>query len=86
MAYIFNSIIGRLYFKYSAKGKNQTMVKISKDELNGFYLPIPSLEQQDEIIKKVKTELEKQEVINQQILDERNKIDKIIEDCIKTNT
>jgi restriction endonuclease S subunit len=62
------------------------MVKISKDELNGFYLPIPSLEQQDEIIKKVKTELEKQEVINQQILDERNKIDKIIEDCIKTNT
>ena len=37
LVYLFNSIIGRYYFKYSAKGKNQTMVKISSDEINGFF-------------------------------------------------
>lgn len=42
LALVFNSIIGRLYFKYVSKGKNQTMVKISSNELHNFLLPIPS--------------------------------------------
>ena len=72
MAYLFNSIIGRLYFKYSAKGKNQTMVKISSSELNNFFLPIPSLHLQQKIVDEIKAELDKQEVINNQIKKERN--------------
>lgn len=82
MAYLFNSIIGRLYFKYSAKGKNQTMVKISSSELNNFYLPIPSLHLQQKIVDEIKAELDKQEKIKNQIETERNKIDELIEKSI----
>lgn len=52
MAYIFNSFIGRLYFKYSTKGKNQTMVKISPYELSEFLVPLPDIEKQKEIVKR----------------------------------
>lgn len=78
LAYLFNSIIGRLYFKYSAKGKNQTMVKISSDELNNFYLPVPSLKDQQKIVDEIKAELDKQEEMKQKIESERVKIDEII--------
>jgi len=79
LAYLFNSIIGRLYFKYAAKGKNQTMVKISSDELNNFYLPIPPLKHQQKIVDEIKVELDKQEKTRQKIDAERNKINKLIE-------
>lgn len=82
LAYLFNSIIGRFYFKYSAKGKNQTMVKISSEELNNFYLPVPPLNIQQKIIDEIKAELDIQEEIKNQIETERNKIDKIIEKAI----
>ena len=82
LALLFNSIIGRFYFKYSAKGKNQTMVKVSADELNNFYLPIPPLKIQQKIVDEIKAELDKQEEIKQQIEQERNKIDKIVENAI----
>ncbi|NSL53289.1 restriction endonuclease subunit S [Calidifontibacillus erzurumensis] len=60
IAIIFNSFIGRLYFKYVSKGKNQSMVKISKDELNNFYLPIPSIDQQNEIVNNIEILLAQQ--------------------------
>ncbi|HCY18350.1 MAG TPA: hypothetical protein DHU69_00995 [Deltaproteobacteria bacterium] len=82
LAYLFNSIIGRLYFKYAAKGKNQTMVKVSSDELNNFYLPIPPLKHQQKIVDEIKAELDKQEEVKQKIETERNKIDEIIEKAI----
>ncbi len=75
LVYLFNSIIGRYYFKYSSKGKNQTMVKISSDELNGFFLPIPSLDTQYRIADEIKIELDEQEKIKADIVTERNKID-----------
>jgi len=80
--FLFNSIIGRYYFKYSAKGKNQTMVKISSDELNNFYLPTPPLILQQKIVNKIKSELNKQEKIKKQIKAKRNKIDEIIKTSI----
>jgi len=82
LAFLFNSVIGRLYFKYAAKGKNQTMVKISSDELNNFYLPVPSLKDQQKIVDEIKAELDAQEEMNQKIEAERNKIDGIIEKAI----
>lgn len=85
LAYLFNSIIGRYYYKYSAKGKNQTMVKISSDELNGFFLPIPPLDIQLRIVTEIKTELDTQEIIKTKIEKERNKIDEIIENAIKNS-
>jgi len=36
LAYYINSIVGRLYFKYSAKGKQQTMVKVSSTEIENL--------------------------------------------------
>ena len=83
LAFVFNSIIGRSYFKYSAKGKNQTMVKVSGEELNNFYLPIPKIDIQQKIAGEIKVELEKQEDIINKIEIERKKIDKIIDAAIK---
>ena len=85
LSYLFNSIIGRLYFKYSAKGKNQTMVKISSDELNNFYIPIPPVDMQKRIVDEIKTELDAQENIKSDIESERKKIDIIIENSIKNS-
>lgn len=82
IAYLFNSSIGRLYFKYSAKGKNQTMVKISSKELLDFYLPIPDIKLQNKIVKEIEKEFKEQEKIKLQIEQERNKIDEIIENAI----
>lgn len=82
LAYLFNSIIGRLYFKYTAKGKNQTMVKISSDEINNFYLPLPPLERQEKIVYKIKSKIDKQGKIRQKIYNERNKIDDIMINAI----
>lgn len=85
LAYLFNSILGRYYFKYSAKGKNQTMVKVSSDEINGVFLPLPSLDIQQKIIDEIKIELDAQEKIKAEIAQERNKIDEIIENTIKNS-
>ena len=85
LVYLFNSIIGRYYFKYSAKGKNQTMVKISSDEINGFFLPIPSLDIQQKIIDEIEIELDIQEKIKADIELERDKLDGIMESAIKNS-
>lgn len=82
LAHLFNSIIGRFYFKYAAKGKNQTMVKVSAEELNNFYLPVPPLVLQMKIVEQIRMELEKQEKIKQILLNERSNIDKVLETCI----
>jgi type I restriction enzyme S subunit len=82
LAHLFNSIIGRFYFKYATKGKNQTMVKVSSDEINNFYLPVPPLKLQRKIVDEIKTELDKQESIKKEIESERNKIEAIIEKAI----
>jgi len=83
MAYVFNSFIGRIYFKHVAKGKNQTMVKVSSKELNDFYLPIPTKEIQQQIVDKIKTKIDAQKNIDRQIEQKQEQIGKIIEDCIK---
>ena len=85
LAYLFNSIFGRLYFKYSAKGKNQTMVKISSDELNAFYLPMPPIKMQQKIVDTIKSELDAQEKIKADIEKVRSKIDEIIINAIKNS-
>ncbi|MBL8676698.1 MAG: restriction endonuclease subunit S, partial [Alphaproteobacteria bacterium] len=82
LAFIFNSIIGRLYFKYSAKGKNQTMVKVSSDELTNFYLPIPPIKTQIKIVDEIKAELDKQSGVKNQIEHKKSKIKEIIEKAI----
>lgn len=84
LAFLFNSFIGRLYFKYVAKGKNQTMVKVSSAELLNFRVPIPSKEQQAEIVEAIKSQLDEQKEIDRQIEEKQQAINKIIEDAIKS--
>ncbi len=85
IALLFNSFIGRYYFKYVSKGKNQTMVKISSTELNEFYLPIPLIEKQTEIVDKIKSRINAQKDIDKQIEEKQNKISELIENAIKSN-
>lgn len=82
LVYLINSDIGRYYFKYSSKGKNQSMVKISQDELNGFFLPIPTLKEQNKIVKNINTELDERKAIEAEISYYRNQIDSIIESVL----
>ena len=82
LSLLFNSMIGRYYFKYSAKGKNQTMVKISSDELLNFYLPVPSMKIQQKIILEIQDELEQQEKYRKQIIIKKNKIISILDDLL----
>ncbi|MBQ7353495.1 MAG: restriction endonuclease subunit S [Clostridia bacterium] len=84
MAFIFNSFIGRLYFKYSTKGKNQTMVKVSPRELNDFYVPIPNQDTQKNIVDAIHCEISKQDEIKSEIAKLRVKIDEIIESTIRS--
>ncbi|MEM1337535.1 MAG: restriction endonuclease subunit S [Bacteroidota bacterium] len=83
LAFLFNSFIGRLYFKYVAKGKNQTMVKVSSAELLNFRVPIPGKEQQVEIVEAIKTQLEEQKAIDKKIEEKQQVINKITEDAVK---
>ena len=82
LGYLFNSFIGRLYFKYVAKGKNQTMVKVSSSELLNFRVPLPETTEQSEIVNSIKTTLDEQKVIDRQIEEKRKAINKIIEEAI----
>jgi len=83
MAYLFNSFFGRIYFKHVAKGKNQTMVKVSSKELYDFHVPLPNKTIQQEIVTKIQTQLNSQKEIDKQIENKQGEISKIIEDCIK---
>lgn len=78
MAYVFNSFIGRYYFKYSTKGKNQTMVKVSPRELNHFIVPLPDVSIQQRIVGEIQAEIKKQDDIKAEIESLRNQIDDII--------
>ncbi|WP_100656875.1 restriction endonuclease subunit S [Alteromonas flava] len=85
LAYLFNSFFGRLYFKYVAKGKNQTMVKVSATELNNFRLPIPGIEAQEFIVNRINEVIEAQEAIDEEIKLLQIKIDSIIETVINSH-
>lgn len=83
VAYLFNSFFGRLYFKYVAKGKNQTMVKISSSELLNFRFPLPNKDVQTEIVSKIKTQIDAQNEIDKQIEEKQQEINRIIESAIQ---
>lgn len=85
IAYIFNSFIGRLYFKYAAKGKNQTMVKVSAKELSDFKVPIPDLKVQQCIVDKIQVEIDKQNRIKSEIARLRAEIEQTIVSTITTD-
>lgn len=83
MAFLFNSFIGRIYFKHVAKGKNQTMVKVSSKELLEFYLPLPDLKKQQQIVEKIKSQINAQKLIDMQIEQKQKEISDLIYQCIK---
>ncbi len=83
LAYIFNSIVGRMYFKYAAKGKQQSMVKVSSEELKQFRIPMIDIDKQRELVRKIKTEINKQDKKRVLIAKLRKEIDDIIYDTIK---
>ena len=83
LALLFNSFFGRLYFKYASKGKNQTMVKISSSELYDFYLPIPEIEIQRKLVKKVEAQINAQSILDKEIEKNMDEINSIIEEAIQ---
>ena len=82
LAYLFNSIIGRMYFKYASRGKQQTMVKVSSDTIRNFIIPVIPLEKQRDIVKEIKKASDAQKGIRDKIKKLRNEIDAIIDRTI----
>lgn len=78
MAFVFNSLIGRYYFRFCTKGKNQTMVKVSPQELYDFVVPLPSLERQRMISEKIQDKLNKNTAIRKHIAELRKQIDAVV--------
>lgn len=85
LVYLFNSIIGRLYFKYASKGKQQTMVKVSSNTIKNFVIPKIALKKQREIVKKIRKSTDAQNKIRKKIKDLRDEIDSIIEMSMSYN-
>lgn len=69
VASIINSHIGRRYFKYASKGKNQTMVKISEQEIRDFLIPVIPLEKQAAIVRDIDGVITDQERLIKEIRD-----------------
>lgn len=83
LAYLFNSIIGRLYFKYASKGKQQTMVKVSSDTIRKFLIPKIMMSKQADIVNEIREETGKQINVHKAISLLRSEIDFIISEAIK---
>ena len=79
LTYVINSIIGRLYFKYCSKGKNLTMAKITSADIRNFYLPIPPIQSQLEVVERIKTQLDAQKIIRKELLEISQKRDILFE-------
>jgi len=84
LAFLFNSFFGRLYFKYVSKGKNQTMVKVSSGELLNFYLPIPHMEEQKNIVRKIVAQIDSQNEAKKNIEEKQKQIQNLIEEIAKS--
>ncbi len=50
---------GRIQIKRDARGSSQSMVKISHDHIKNWFIPLPGLEEQRDIIRNVESRLEK---------------------------
>ncbi|OLS02429.1 restriction endonuclease subunit S domain-containing protein [Tissierella creatinophila] len=86
LAYIVNSVIGRMYFKYVSKGKNQSMVKISNIEISDFLLPVPPIDRQIEIVNKIKESINMQDLIILEIASYKIKINQLVNSWIEDIT
>ncbi len=82
LAYVFNSIIGRLYFKYVSRGKQQTMVKVSSDTIKQFMIPVLTIPEQEAIVADIQKETNAQTVIKNEINHLRARIDELLSDVI----
>ena len=82
LALLFNSFFGRLYFKYASKGKNQSMVKISSNELHDFLLPIPKKDIQKQVVSSIQVEIKQQNNIIELIKTKQGDLSKRIEELI----
>ena len=81
MSYVLIHSLGE-YFKYSSKGKNISMVKISRKELDDFLVPVPSLEQQKEVVNLILEKIDGQIEIKKKIGKINKEISMIIEKAI----
>lgn len=81
--YFFRSILGAFQVERDYTGATN-QIHLYWNEISNFQIPNISLEAQQKIVDEIKAELDKQELLKQQITTERNKIDKIIEECIMT--
>ena len=59
------------------------MVKVSSKELLEFYLPLPDLIKQQQIVEKIKSQIDSQKLIDEQIEQKQKEISDLIYRCVK---
>ncbi|HPX59548.1 MAG TPA: restriction endonuclease subunit S [Bacteroidales bacterium] len=80
--YFFRCILGYFQIERDFTGATN-QIELYADEISNFQTPNIPLKAQQKIVDEIKVELDKQEVIKNQIKRERNKTDKIIEKAIQ---
>lgn len=78
--YFFRNVLGYFQIERDFTGATN-QIELYSDEIQNFRIPNISLKKQAEIVSEIKTELNKQEAIKKKIEEERDKIDKIIENA-----
>jgi len=80
--YFFRCILGYFQIERDYTGATN-QIHLYWEQISNFQIPNIPLEKQQNIVDEIKTELDKQEAIKQQIEAERNKIDEIIENSLR---
>ena len=84
--YVHKALIApfnRLYFMSKAKGAQKSMPKINQDCVISTLIPLPPLKEQEEIVNKVKTLLEKVTTLENQIKERKTLAEKLVFGIIK---
>lgn len=82
LTYFLRSILGAFQIERDFTGATN-QIELYSSEIENFEIPDFTLEEQTEIVEKIKTQLDEQKVIDRQIEEKQQAINKIIEDAIK---
>lgn len=84
LTYFLRSILGVFQIERDYTGATN-QIELYADEIENFNIPYISINEQIQIVEKIKSKIDEQKNIDKQIQEKQNKIDKIITELIKIN-
>lgn len=81
VVYYFRSLLGMFQIERDFTGATN-QIELYANEIENFVLPDISLSRQEKIVKKIKTQLDKQKIQQQQIIEKQNEIKQLIKELV----